>query len=136
VNTLKFAEFLFNKLKDDGYKCAIIFGKMSKEERDEYIEKFRTGAISTIITTNLLSRGFDMHEIKLVINFDVPIQTEDGFVLPDYENYMHRIGRAGRFGDTGIALTIFDREQDEEAFWKIVEHYKMSDKVQKLEGGA
>ena len=136
MNTLKFAEFLFNKLKDDGYKCAIIFGKMSKEERDEYIEKFRTGAISTIITTNLLSRGFDMHEIKLVINFDVPIQTEDGFVLPDYENYMHRIGRAGRFGDTGIALTIFDREQDEEAFWKIVEHYKMSDKVQKLEGGA
>jgi superfamily II DNA/RNA helicase len=78
VNTLKFAEFLFMKLKDDGYKCAIIFGKMSKEERDEYIEKFRTGAISTIITTNLLSRGFDMHEIKLVINFDVPIQTEDG----------------------------------------------------------
>jgi superfamily II DNA/RNA helicase len=49
---------------------------------------------------------------------------------------MHRIGRAGRFGDTGIALTIFDREQDEEAFWKIMEHYKMSDKVQKLEGGA
>jgi len=86
---------------------------MTKEERDEYIEKFRKGEVNTIITTNLLSRGFDMHEIKLVINFDVPIQTEHGKVFPDFESYMHRIGRAGRFGDTGIALTIFDRENDE-----------------------
>ena len=136
MNTLKYAEYLFYKLKDDGYKCAIIFSKMTKEERDEYIEKFRKGEINTIITTNLLSRGFDMHEIKLVINFDVPIQTNDGIIYPDYESYMHRIGRAGRFGDTGIALTVFDREGDEEAFWKIIKHYKMDDKVQKLDGGA
>ncbi len=136
VNTLDYAEFLFDRLKADGYKCAIIFGRMSKEERDEYIEKFRTGKINTIITTNLLSRGFDMHEIKLVINFDVPTQTHDGKVKPDYESYMHRIGRAGRFGDTGIALTLFDRDTDEEAFWKIINHYKMDDKLKKLEGGA
>jgi superfamily II DNA/RNA helicase len=45
---------------------------MSNEEREEYIEKFRVGSIQTIITTNLLSRGFDMHNIKLVINFDAP----------------------------------------------------------------
>ena len=72
MNTKAFAETLFYKLKDDGYKCAIIFGNMTKDERDEYIEKFRRGDISVIITTDLLSRGFDMHQIKLVINFDVP----------------------------------------------------------------
>jgi superfamily II DNA/RNA helicase len=49
---------------------------------------------------------------------------------------MHRIGRAGRFGDTGLALTLFDRESDEANFWEIAKHYKMEDKIQKLEGGA
>jgi superfamily II DNA/RNA helicase len=49
---------------------------------------------------------------------------------------MHRIGRAGRFGDTGLALTLFDREEDEKSFWSIIDHYKMQDKVRKLEGGA
>ena len=48
---------------------------------------------------------------------------------------MHRVGRSGRFGDTGLALTLFDREQDEAAFWKIVEHYDMKDMVKPLEGG-
>lgn len=56
--------------------------------------------------------------------------------MPDCENYMHRIGRAGRFGDTGLALTLFDREQDEKCFWSIINHYKMNDKVKKLDGGA
>ena len=113
MNTLNFAETLFYDLKKDGYKCALIFGRMTKDERDEYIEKFRKGDISVIITTNLLSRGFDMQQIKLVINFDVPTQEGN----PDYENYMHRVGRSGRFGDSGLALTLFDREQDEAAFW-------------------
>jgi superfamily II DNA/RNA helicase len=49
---------------------------------------------------------------------------------------MHRVGRSGRFGDSGLALTLFDREQDELAFWEIVDHYKMQDKVNKLDGGA
>jgi ATP-dependent RNA helicase DDX19/DBP5 len=133
MNTLNFAETLFYSLKADGYKCALIFGRMSKEERDEYTEKFRKGEISVIITTNLLSRGFDMQQIKLVINFDVPIQ--DGG-KPDFENYIHRVGRSGRFGDTGLALTLFDREQDEAAFWKIVDHYCLKDDVKPLEGGA
>ena len=107
VNTKSFTEKLFRTLKDDGYAVALIFGDMSKEERDEYIEKFRLGSINTIITTNLLSRGIHIDEVKLVINFDVP-SLENGAV-PDYESYMHRIGRAGRFGNTGLALTLFDR---------------------------
>ena len=62
--------------------------------------------------------------------------SQEGGRVPDFENYMHRIGRAGRFGDTGLALTLFDREEDEKSFWSIIDHYKMQDKVRKLEGGA
>jgi superfamily II DNA/RNA helicase len=48
---------------------------------------------------------------------------------------MHRIGRAGRFGTPGLAVTIYDRELDEKAFWNIIKNYKMEAKVQKLDGG-
>ena len=132
VNTKDFADKVYTKLNDNGYRCYIIFGKLEKEERDSCIEKFRKGEISVLIATNLISRGFDVHTIKLVINFDVPFNQGK----PDYENYLHRIGRTGRFGDTGIALTLFDREQDEQAFFDIIKHYKMEDKVLPLKGGA
>jgi superfamily II DNA/RNA helicase len=49
---------------------------------------------------------------------------------------MQRIGRAGRFGDAGLALTLLESEQEEKCFWSIVDHYKMIDKVRKLDGGA
>lgn len=131
VNTKQFADIVYDKLNKSGYRCFIMFSDLTKEERDECISKFRQGLINVIIATNLLSRGFDMHTIKLVINFDVP--TKQG--VPDYESYMHRIGRSGRFGNTGVALTLFDREADEEAFFNIIAHYKMEKKVNPLEGG-
>jgi hypothetical protein len=49
---------------------------------------------------------------------------------------MRRIEKAGHFGLTGIALTLFDTEQDETCFWSIINHYKMKDKVMKLDGGS
>jgi superfamily II DNA/RNA helicase len=48
---------------------------------------------------------------------------------------MHRIGRSGRFGNSGVALTLLEREEDEAAFFNIVDHYKINDKVKPLEGG-
>jgi superfamily II DNA/RNA helicase len=60
---------------------------MTKEERDDCIKKFREGSINVIIATNVLSRGFDMHTIKLVINFDVPSQRKNDILVPDYESY-------------------------------------------------
>ncbi len=132
VNTKDFADKVYTKLNDNGYRCYIIFGNMEKDDRYICIEKFRKGEISVLIATNLISRGFDLHNIKLVINFDVPFYQG----RPDYENYLHRIGRTGRFGDTGIALTLFDHKQDEQAFFDIIKYYKMEDKVIPLKGGA
>lgn len=103
---------------------------MDKEERDEYVEKFRNKEINIVITTDLLSRGFDLPTIKLVINFDVPRRGQQ----VEYETYIHRIGRAGRFGDLGLAITLYDRDEDEEAFWDTIKHYQMQSKVRELEG--
>lgn len=65
-----------------------------------------------LITTNLIARGIDVPEVELVINYDVPLKKVDEDIVGDSECYLHRIGRTGRFGKTGIALTIWDREQD------------------------
>jgi len=101
-------------LRKDNLKSTIIFGEMSVEERDEMIGKFRTGEVSVIITTNMLARGIDVPEIQIVINFDVPTQRtgRGNERVGDAENYLHRIGRTGRFGTKGIAITIYDRDDD------------------------
>lgn len=119
VNTLKFAEIIHNNLRRDNYKSTIIFSKMDKYERDEYIEKFRKGEVQIVITTDLLARGFDMPEIELVINFDVPKIKDHmtGIFQPEPETYLHRIGRSGRFGRQGMAVTLFDTPDDEKIFW-------------------
>jgi superfamily II DNA/RNA helicase len=62
----------------------------------------------TLICTNVLSRGFDVPEVDLVINLDLPRKRDEaGFYEPDYENFLHRVGRTGRFGTDGVALTIY-----------------------------
>ena len=63
INTKSFAERLQNMMRREGFKSAIIFGNMTAEERDEMIDKFRSGQIHVIITTNLLARGIDVPEI-------------------------------------------------------------------------
>lgn len=123
VNTKNFAELVYDKLNKGGCRCFIMFSKLTKEDRDKCIKKFREGSINVIIATNVLSRGFDMHTIKLVINFDVPSQRKNDILVPDYESYLHRVGRSGRFGNTGVALTLFDRADDEKLFFDIISHY-------------
>ena len=78
-----------------------------------------------MITTDLLSRGIDVPETEMVINFDVPFLRINNDTQADPETYLHRIGRAGRFGRPGVALTIWDRKIDSEIFELIVKHYDM-----------
>lgn len=89
-----------------------MFGDMSLEERDEMMRKFRDGTVDVIITTNMLARGIDVPEIEIVINLDVPTFTIGGQKSGDPESYIHRIGRTGRFGTNGIAVTVYDRDED------------------------
>lgn len=129
VNTKKFAEVLHNLMRRNGYKSTIIFGDMSVEERDEMIAKFRSCEVNVIITTNMLARGIDVPEVEIVINFDVPTVTVGGKKMGDSENYLHRIGRTGRFGTQGIAVSIYDRDEDKEYLDQIMTHFQMADKL-------
>lgn len=115
-------------------KSTIIFGDMEPAERDEMIEKFRTGEVSVVITTNMLARGIDVPEVQIVINFDVPTQGGREGRHGDYESYMHRIGRTGRFGVQGIAVSIYDRDEDKEYLDEILNYYAMKDKCKELKG--
>ena len=133
VNTKKFAETLHSMMRKANLKSTIIFGDMSVDERDEMIGKFRTGEVSVVITTNLLARGVDVPGIQIVINYDVPAQGPRGGEHGDAENYMHRIGRTGRFGSQGIAITLYDRDEDEGYLNQILDHYQMNDKMNVLE---
>ena len=80
------------------------------------MDKFRKLDINVLITTNIIARGVDIPETELVINFDVPSVRENNKSVVDPATYLHRIGRAGRFGRKGIALTIWDRAIDYEMF--------------------
>jgi len=141
VNTKKFCETVKNILSKNNYKAAIMFGDMSPEERDETMVKFRNCEVNVIITTNMLARGVDVPEIEIVINFDVPTlmpingnqnRQENPIRRGDPEIYLHRIGRTGRFGTKGIAVTIYDRDEDKKYLDEIYEHYNMKDKLKQL----
>jgi translation initiation factor 4A len=70
-------------------------GDMDMRERELIMKEFRSGATRVLITTDLLARGIDVQQVSLVINYDLPTNRE---------NYIHRIGRSGRFGRKGVAI--------------------------------
>ena len=73
----------------------------------------------------MLARGIDVPEVDLVLNYDVPFVKECGFYHPDYANFMHRVGRTGRFGTDGLALSMTSNETEEEAVDLIAKHYEI-----------
>ena len=106
-------------------------GDMSFSNRDETIKKFRSGEIQILITTDLLSRGYDERLVKLVINYDIPIKKEkDGFIDVDYDTYLHRIGRTGRFDTKGIGINLVCGKRDMENINKIEKYY--GTKIEKM----
>lgn len=108
-----------------GYKVFILMGgDMALSNRDETIKKFSNGEIQILITTDLLSRGYDEKSVKLVINFDLPIKiARDGNTIPNYETYLHRIGRTGRFGTKGIGVNLCCGKRDMDMLRSIERYY-------------
>ena len=96
-NTIHKATWLSRKLTENDHTVSLIHGKCSQQERNEIMENFKTGNTRVLITTDLLARGIDVQQVSLVINYDLP---------SDRENYIHRIGRTGRFGRKGKAINL------------------------------
>lgn len=91
----------------DGYKCSKLAGDMEMDARDVVVEQFRSMQTRILISTDIISRGFDVNTVTLVVNYDLPVKHESND--PDYETYLHRIGRSGRFGKKGAAFNFVDR---------------------------
>mgnify|MGYP005843809339 CR=1 FL=1 len=108
VNTRNKAEWLKKKLLENDFTVGVIHSKMEPEERKEMMTAFRRGDPRVLISTDLLSRGIDIHQVSIVINYDLP---------NDKESYIHRIGRSGRYGRKGVAIN-FTCEYD---YWKVQE---------------
>ncbi|KAI3799971.1 hypothetical protein L1987_35277 [Smallanthus sonchifolius] len=86
------------------YGCAVttIQGALRQEDRDKIVKEFKDGLTHVLISTDVLARGFDQSQVNLVVNYDLPV-IFDNPTEPDNEIYLHRVGRAGRFGRKSVA---------------------------------
>ena len=94
-NTRRKVDWLQEQMQQRDFTVSCMHGDMDQCERDIIMREFRSGSSRVLITTDLLARGIDVQQVSLVINFDLPTNRE---------NYIHRIGRSGRFGRKGVAI--------------------------------
>lgn len=113
VNKRQKAEWLAKQLGSHGFTLEYIHGEMEVGERKKRMEDFRSGSVRVLISTDLLARGIDVQQVSLVVNYELPVQRE---------NYVHRIGRSGRYGKKGVAINLVCG--DEKSMLKDIEkHY-------------
>ncbi len=103
------ADACCRRLEKAGIKAAAIHGNRSQAQREHALDDFRTGKADVLVATDVLARGIDISDVRYVVNFDVPADPTD---------YIHRIGRTGRAGELGWAIT-FVTEQDIDEFYDI-----------------
>ena len=114
-NSRNMVEDLYRRLCNDNFSCDCIHGDLSQEERNKIMEEFRNGTSRILISTDLLSRGIDVQQVSLVINYDIP---------NNIESYIHRIGRSGRFGRKGTSINFLTR-YDVKKMKDIEEYYNI-----------
>jgi len=100
-NTRKKVDWLTDQLRSRDFTVSATHGDLESETRNVILNEFRTGSSRILITTDLLARGIDVHGVSLVINYDLP---------RNFEKYIHRIGRSGRFGRKGVAINLISTE--------------------------
>lgn len=106
VDRQESADMLLKDLIQRGYPCLSIHGGKDQIDRDSAIADFKSGVTSLLIATSIAARGLDVKQLKLVVNYDAPNHMED---------YVHRVGRTGRAGNTGTAVTFIEPGQDRAA---------------------
>lgn len=94
-NTKRKCDWIAEKMMENDFTVSVLHGEMEQQDRNMVAKEFRSGTSRVLITTDVLSRGFDCQQVNLVINYDLP---------RNRENYIHRIGRSGRFGRKGVAI--------------------------------
>ena len=106
-------ELLTKKMQEQNFKVSLIHGSMDIMEREDAMRKFRSLQTRVLISTDLLGRGIDVQQVSIVINYDIPFKNE---------SYIHRIGRSGRHGRTGVAIN-FVTNNDVRRIEEIAKYY-------------
>ena len=101
-NTKKSVDFVKKHMKKQDYSVDSIHGDMSQKIRDKVMNKFRNGNIRILVATDVASRGLDIDDVDVVINYDVP---------QNHDDYIHRIGRTARAGKDGLAFSLVSKDE-------------------------
>ena len=104
---------IHRRLSEENFPVSFIHGDLTSQERKQTMDVFKSGQSRILLSTDLLSRGIDIQQLSLVINFDLP---------KSKETYIHRIGRSGRYGRKGVAIN-FITDRDTTSLKEIEEHY-------------
>jgi superfamily II DNA/RNA helicase len=110
ARTKRTAQRLSDDLTRRGFAAAAVHGDLGQSAREQALRAFRTGKVDVLVATDVAARGIDVDDVTHVINYQCP---------EDEKTYVHRIGRTGRAGKTGVGITLVDWE--EEARWKSVD---------------
>jgi ATP-dependent RNA helicase len=105
LNTKKKVDWLTAKMREASFTVCCVHGEMDHREREAITSAFRNGDFRVLITTDLWARGIDVRQVSLVVNYDLPLNKE---------TYLHRIGRSGRFGRKGIAISFVTKNDFQE----------------------
>jgi len=100
--TKRKVDWLTEKMRESNFTVSSMHGDMPQKERDQIMEEFRSGLSRVLITTDVWSRGIDVANVSLVINYDLP---------SNRELYIHRIGRSGRYGRKGVAINFVKEDE-------------------------
>ena len=118
TETKRRADYLASRLQRIGFGTSAIHGNKTQRARTQLIRDFKSGRLNILIATNVASRGLDVDNIKLVINYDFPNEISD---------YVHRIGRTGRNNNKGRSMTFFSEERDRNLAQDFIEVLKESE---------
>ena len=110
TRTKRTAQKVSDELAERGFKVGAVHGDLGQGAREKALKAFRTGDVDVLVATDVAARGIDIDDITHVINYQIP---------EDEQAYVHRIGRTGRAGKTGIAVTLVD--WDELARWEMID---------------
>jgi len=114
ANSVQRVVDVYNAMINDGFSVCCIHSNMNKQEREDVFSNFKKGSARVLISSNITSRGIDVQQVSTVINYDIP---------QCVHNYLHRIGRSGRWGRKGLAINFVTR-RDICYMRNIETHYK------------
>jgi superfamily II DNA/RNA helicase len=109
TRTKRTAQKVADDLAERGFAAAAVHGDLGQGAREQALRAFRTGKVDVLVATDVAARGIDVTDVTHVINYQTP---------EDEKTYVHRIGRTGRAGKTGVAITLVD--WDEQPRWKMI----------------